>query len=534
MDELLWRLPALAAAHLRLSLTALALGLVLSLPLGVLLHRAPRWKGGVLAAVGVVQTIPSLALLAFMVPAIGAIAPVVEAIAGVRPSAIGAGPALVALTVYGVLPILQNTVAGLAGVEPALVEAARGVGMTPRQRLFRVELPLALPVIVAGVRTAAVWTIGTAVLATPIGASSLGDYIFIGLQTRNHASIAVGCVASAVLALALDVWIRTLERAARERRRRRMLGLALGLLGAWAAAFTPLLRSGGVDAKVARVGAKAFTEAYVMAEIFAGRLSDAGFETQQVGSLGSTVIFDALRSGDIDLYLDFSGTILANVMKVEAPPGGRRAVREAVQVWLEETHDIRVGAVLGYENRYAFALRRDQADRLGLRRLSDLAGPDSRLSLAASFEFFDRPEWSAVRRIYGLHFRDRTAMEQALAYEAVKSEARDVVVAYSTDARIDSFDLVLLEDDRGAIPPYEALILVRGAFADTHPEAMIALAELEGAFTEESVRRLNRGVDEEGRSPAAVARAWERDRSTGAERAPSLSSTPEMGEEHSP
>lgn len=510
LAELLARLPELALAHLQLALSALALAIALSVPLGILASRDRRVGVAILGAVNVLQTVPSLALLAFMVPAIGAIAPLVEAATGFRPSSIGAGPALVALTAYGLLPILQNTVAGLRAVDPALVEAAQGVGMDPRQRLFRVELPLAVPVIIAGTRTAAAWVVGTAVLATPVGASSLGDYIFVGLQTRNHLSIAVGCLASAALALVLDGWIRAVEVAVAHRSVLWMRILGVGLGGAWLVTVLPWMPGKG-RADV-RIGAKAFTEAYVMAEVFGQQLEQVGLAHEQVGSLGSTVIFDALVAGDLDLYLDFTGTILVNAMGEAVPNGGPEATRERVRQWLLETHDVRIAAVLGYENRYAFAVRRLDAERLALRTLSDLRGPDKGLSLVASYEFFDRPEWASVVEQYGLRFGSRTTMEQALAYEAVRSKARDVVVAYSTDARIEAFDLALLADDRHAIPPYEAIVLVRGDFADARPEAMEALAELAGSFSEASVRRLNRLVDEEGYSSTEAARVWMKNR----------------------
>ena len=207
MAEQLALLPGRLAAHLELSLTALALAALLSVPLGVRVARRSGTSSVILAAVGAAQTIPSLALLAIMVPALaslGLLLHVPLAALGLELRGIGVAPALVALTLYGMLPILRNTVTGLAGVDPAVREAARGVGMTPRQQLWRVELPLALPVIVAGLRTSAVWIVGTATLSTPVGATSLGNFIFSGLQTRNADAVLVGCVAAALLALALD------------------------------------------------------------------------------------------------------------------------------------------------------------------------------------------------------------------------------------------------------------------------------------------------------------------------------------------
>ena len=165
---LLSLLPERLAWHVLLSAAALALGLLIALPLGVLAARSPRLRWPALALAGLVQTIPSLALLALFYPLLLLLSNLAKATFGHGFSALGFLPSLLALTLYSMLPILRNTVAGLTGVEPAIVEAARGVGMTDRQRLWRVELPLALPVIMAGVRTAAVWTIGAATLSTPV------------------------------------------------------------------------------------------------------------------------------------------------------------------------------------------------------------------------------------------------------------------------------------------------------------------------------------------------------------------------------
>jgi osmoprotectant transport system permease protein len=462
----------------------------------------------VLTTVGVVQTIPRLALLALMVPALAALGALSSATLGIELRSIGFLPALIALTLYSMLPTLQNTVAGLRGIDPALVEAADGVGMTPRQRLWRVELPLALPVIVAGLRTATVWVVGTAVLSTPVGATSLGNYIFSGLQTRNFTAVLVGCLGAAGLAIVLDRLIQRLEVAVRSRRRRRA-ALTLALLaalyvytgGSW------ILQRSAAAAPSVTIGSKTFTEQYILSELLARWLErETGLEARAVQSLGSTVLFDALRSGEIDVYVDYSGTIWATIMKRESLPGSREAVLEDVAGYLRGEHGIELAAALGFQNTYALGMRRDHARELGVTDLTGLARVSPGIEIGGDYEFFVRAEWKALVGSYGFRFGALRSMDSSLMYEAVASGDVDVISAFSTDGRIAAFDLELLEDDRGVIPPYDAIVLVGPRLQREHPEALAALRRLDGRLDEPTMQRLNLAVDEQGRTPAALAR----------------------------
>ncbi|RIL06428.1 MAG: ABC transporter permease [Proteobacteria bacterium] len=509
MREGLAQLPALAAAHLELSLAALVIAAAIAVPLGIAVARRPRLGGPVLAAAGVIQTIPGLALLALMVPLFALLGAFGARHFGIELRAIGAGPALVALVLYGVLPILQNTAAGLAGVDPAAREAARAVGMTPRQSLLGVELPLALPVVIAGLRTAAVWIVGTATLSTPVGAPSLGNLIFSGLQTRRFEYVWLGCVASAALALGIDAAIRLLEAGVR-RRRRAWVALACG---AFAAAALGLLAARGVGAvgretTPIRIGAKAFTEQYVLAEILAGRLAATGAATEVLPSLGSTVLFDALRSGEVDAYVDYSGTLWATVLQRRGAPGDRAAVLDDVARTLAARHEIEVAAALGFENTYALAMRRDHAARRGIETLAQLAAAAPALELGADYEFLARAEWRALVAAYGLRFRASRSMDPSLLYQAVAAGEVDVISAFSTDGRIEALDLAVLRDEQGVIPPYDAVVLVGPRLAQGAPAALAALRRLAGAIDAEAMRRMNAAVDQQGRAPRDVAREW--------------------------
>ena len=210
--DALARLPDYFGNHVLVSVTALVLGL----------RSASRWRwprcGGRACAPccwrppASCRPFPVLRCWRCSIPLLLGAAALTERLLGVGFSALGFLPAVLALALYSMLPVVRNTITGIHGIDPAIKQAALGVGMTERQSLRMVELPLALPVIMAGVRTASVWVIGTATLSTPIGQTSLGNYIFTGLQTQNWIFVLFGCVAAAVLALAVDQLLALIER----------------------------------------------------------------------------------------------------------------------------------------------------------------------------------------------------------------------------------------------------------------------------------------------------------------------------------
>ena len=503
MTQQLALLPEYLTAHLQLTLLALLCSAAFSLPLGVAVTRVRWLERPALAVAGVIQTIPSLALLAVMVPLL----------ASLELPSIGFLPAFIGLTLYGVLPMLRNTVTGIVGVDPALRDAARAVGMTPAQQLRRVELPLAMPVIVAGIRTATVWTVGIATLSTPVGATSLGNYIFSGLQTRNYAAVLVGCIAAAALAMLLDGLVHALEIGVRTRRRRQVVGAVTAMAVLYVYTGLTLgaaLLPGG--SRPVTIGAKGFTEQYVLAHLLGQWIErETGRPTTQMQSLGSMVAFDALAAGDIDAYVDYTGTLWANVMGRTTVGMDRTAVLAEVRTFLADRHGIQMAATLGFENAYAVAAREEDAATLRLTRISDLTPLAPTLSMGGDFEFFSRPEWVAIRDAYGLAFAEQRTMDAALMYQAVAEGAVDLISAYTTDGRITAYDLRVLEDDRAAIPPYDAVILVSARLARERPDVLAALTRLEGAIDVGAMRQMNLAVDEHGAAPSTVAADYLRD-----------------------
>ncbi len=509
LTEQLEHLPGYLGAHVVLSGLALGLGVVISLPLALLLVRFRRLSFPVVSAAGVIQTIPSLALLALMVPLLGAF---------------GFWPALLALVLYSMLPILRNTVTGIAQVDPDLTRAARGLGLTRGQILRMVELPLALPVIVAGIRTSAVWVVGVATLSTPVGQTSLGNYIFGGLQTRNWTAVLFGCVAAAVLAIAIDVLLALLEGGVRERSRPRLLAAGVGLVVVFGGgALSPRLagarpaRSATAPAasasapvphkaRIVRVGAKTFTEQYILAQAIRQRLETAGLRVELKESLGSTVAFDALTKSEIDVYVDYSGTLWANAMKRTDAQAPWR-VQAELDGFLARKYGVRDLGALGFENAYALAMRRDRAKQLGVSSIADLAKRSAELTIGSDYEFFQRPEWRRVRDEYGLSFRSTVSFDSSFMYAAVAEGRVDVITAFSSDGRIAGYDLKVLSDPRRAFPPYDAVLLLSPRMAGNRAVAD-ALHPLVGAIGVDRMREANLMVDraDDKKTPAQAAR----------------------------
>src|SRR5271156_430387 len=250
-------LPDYLAQHTLLCAAALTFGVSLALPLAILASRRPRLRFWVLSITSLIQTVPGLALLAIFYPVLLGISDVTKVLVGVDVPALGFLPSVAALTLYSMLPIVRNGVAAFVGLDPAVLEAADAVGMTPRQRFMRVEAPLAAPVVMAGIRTAAVWTIGTATLSTSVGQTSLGNYIFSGLQTENWIFVLFGCIAAAGLASVVDQLLGLIERGLSVVRRSLTY---LGLVGLAALVSLALLPLGAVTAGGYVVGAKNFAE----------------------------------------------------------------------------------------------------------------------------------------------------------------------------------------------------------------------------------------------------------------------------------
>lgn len=489
------------AAHVVLGAAAIALGIMVALPLAVWASRNRTVARAALGFASLVQTIPALALLALFFPILLSL----RAVFGEGLPTLGFLPALLALALYALLPILRNAVTAQANLDPGVLQAADGVGMSRWQRLRLVEAPLAAPFIMAGIRTAAVWTIGAATLATTIGQPSLGDPIFAGLQTQNWTLVLAGCLASAGLALGADALLGLIERGFATRTRWQWIGGALAVLAAVCAAFASQLDWSDDGDNTVVIGAKQFSEQYILARLIGERLEAAGYRVEYRDGLGSAVVHRALTSGNIDIAIDYTGTLWTNQLGRQDNPG-REAMYAHIVEWERETTGTLVLGRLGFENAYAFAMRSDRASELSVASLEDLAPVAGRLSVGGDPEFFERPEWIAVRDAYGLRFAEQRNFAPTFMYNALRSGEADVISAYTSDGRIAADRLTVLADPREALPSYDALLMVTPSrtadarFLDT-------LRPLIGRIDVETMREANLMVDrdEDKRTPRQAA-----------------------------
>ncbi|MEO1168495.1 MAG: glycine betaine ABC transporter substrate-binding protein [Pseudomonadota bacterium] len=505
LQEALEQVPRLLADHVLLSAAALALGLAVALPLAVGASRNLRLRGIALGAASLVQTIPGLALLALFYPLLLALNSLFAPL-GLALPALGFLPALLALALYAVLPILRNAVTGIVGIDAAIIEAADGVGMTPRQKLRLVEAPLAAPVVMAGIRTATVWTIGAATLSTTVGQPSLGDMIFAGLQTQNWTLVLVGCLAAAALALTADALLGLIEAGIAHRSRWRIWGGLIALATGVMLALAPLAAS-GTRADLVTIGAKGFSEQYILARLLGDRLEDAGYTVRYRDGLGSAVAFEALASGDVDVYVEYTGTLWTNAMRREDNPPRDEMLAELTD-WAADTRGALLLGRLGFENTYAFAVTQETARRYEMESLEDLATAAPQLTMGTDMEFLNRPEWATIRDAYGFAFEDAQSYQPTFMYRAVESGRADVITAFSSDGRIAASNLFTLTDPRGAIPNYDAVLMV--APGRIGEERFIAALEpLLDAIPVEMMREANYMVDrDENKVSPAEAADW--------------------------
>ncbi|MZQ81179.1 ABC transporter permease subunit [Paenibacillus sp. 5J-6] len=475
--------------HIQISFIALMIAVVIAIPIAIYGTRRPRWAEGIIGVSAVLQTIPSLALLGLLIPFVG----------------IGKKPAIIALIIYSLLPILRNTYTGIRQIDQNLIEASNAMGMNGWQRLWRVELPLALPFIMSGIRTAMVLVIGTTTLAALVGAGGLGKLILLGIDRNNHDLIILGAVPVALLAIAFDYLLRFAERTSLIRIR---VFVGVGLICA-ALIIVSLLR--GTAAGVIVIGGKLGAEPEILINMYKLLIErESKIKVELKPGLGKTTfVFEALKSGAIDIYPEFTGTIVSTFLKEKAASTNSSDVYEQARAGILQTNHMVLLHPMKYNNTYALAVTTQLADQYQLKTISDLGRISPKIRPGMTLEFSDREDgYRGIEKLYGLHFANIKTMEAKLRYTAIQNGDVNLVDAYSTDSEIQQYHLTVLEDDKKLFPPYQGASLLRQETLEKYPELERILNKLGDKITDDDMRKMNYQVNVEQMSAAQVAQNY--------------------------
>jgi osmoprotectant transport system permease protein len=497
----------LTLEHIQLTAIAVGLAVLIGVPLGIMISYFRKASKTVVGGANVVQAIPSMALLGLAIPLLG----------------IGSLPAVVIVILYSLLPIIKNTYTGITSIDKATLEAAKAIGLTRSQVLMKVQIPLALPVIMAGVRISAVTAVGLMTMAAFIGAGGLGFLIFSGISTTNNAQILAGAIPAALLALLVDNIFGTVEKlvtpislqhtgnASKEKlktQRKVQKGIVAVTAGVLIVLFTfTTIQGSGNKKETITIGGKDFTEQFIVVHLMSDMIEDrTDLSVIRKENLGGTqVAFNALKSGDIDLYLDYTGTIYGDTLGY--PPNSDMVeVYETSKNDLKELYDIDMLKQFNFNNTYVLSVKPETAEKYNLETISDLRNVADELTIGATLEFLNREDGIiGLEKHYGFTFGNQIGINGANKYLAIDNGETDITDAFSTDGLLKKFNLVMLDDDKNFFPPYYAVPILRSGLLEEYPEIEGVLEELGEVLTNEVMIELNYRVDELQQQPRKVA-----------------------------
>ncbi|MFF3023991.1 ABC transporter permease/substrate-binding protein [Gottfriedia sp. NPDC057948] len=477
--------------HIQISVFALIIAIIIAVPVGIYLTRKKVLSEFVIGTTAIIQTIPSLALLGILIPLVG----------------IGKIPAVIALSVYALLPILRNTYTGIKEIDPIILEAATGLGMNGRQRLFKVELPLALPVIMAGIRTAMVIIVGTATIAALIGAGGLGSLILLGIDRNDMNLIIIGAIPSALLAIIFDFILRLIEKRSFKSFSLRIITASFILL---ALLFSPLTIKSWNKTDLVIAG-KLGAEPEIIMNMYKLLIEDETHLNVEVKpNFGKTTfVFNALKKGDIDIYPEYTGTVISTFLKEKAVSNDAKAVYEQAAEGLAKKYNLSYLEPMKFNDTYALAVPDHISKQFGIETISDATKVENQLKAGFTLEFTDREDgYLGLQKLYGLKFPNLKTMEPKLRYDAIQSGDLSIIDAYSTDSELQSYNMKVLVDDKNLFPPYQCAPLLRKETLKKYPEVEIILNKLKNKITDDEMREMNYKVNVGGKSAKSVAKEF--------------------------
>ncbi len=493
--------------HMEMTSMAVLVSLVVGVIIGIAITKNKTAASIVIGIANLMQSIPSIGLLAFMVPFVG----------------IGQKPAIIMIVIYALLPIIKNTYTGITGIDPKLLEAARGIGLSKWQRLLQVQLPMALPFIMAGIRISAVTAVGTVTIAAFAGAGGLGWMINLGLNANDPNLVLLGAIPACLLALLVDLLLGKVEKAITPeglkpadqivyvphgkrviRRRLALVLCAVLLIGP--TIFSVAKKFYDTEDRLV-IGAQNFTESLILGDIYSELIeAKTDIPIEKTYNLNGTMItVAALESGDIDMFTDYTGVLAPNVLKLPMETDTEK-VYEDVKAGLKEQFDFEMSAPIGCSNTYVLSVTPEVSEKYNLTKLSQLITQAPNLRLGCTTAFTQREDLlPKMEEEFGINFKEVVGLEGNIRYQAITSGEVEVTDAYETDALVMKSNLVRLEDDISFFPPYQAVNVFRSDVLEEYPELEDVLSLLDNAITTDEMLEMNYQVDVEGKTTEEVA-----------------------------
>jgi len=485
----------LTIEHILISLLAISIASVLGIILGIIISEYRKFSGLILGTVNILYTIPSIALLGFFITITG----------------VGNTTALIALIIYALLPIIRSTYTGIITINPLIIEASEGMGSTKLQQLFKVKIPLALPVLMSGIRNMVTMTIALAGIASFVGAGGLGVAIYRGITTNNSAMTFLGSLLIAILALVFDFILGLIEKRLTNRKRvKYKINPKLIILGLFIVIFGAYFSLNSKKNKTINIATKPMTEGYILGQMLTELIEqDTDLKvniTNGVGG-GTSNIHPAIVKGEFDLYPEYTGTSWEAVLKKEASYDESKF--DELQKEYKEKYNLEYVNLYGFNNTYGLAVNKDIAEKYNLKTYSDLAKVSNNLIFGAEYDFFEREDgYKELQKIYNMDFKKKIDMDIGLKYQAMKDKKIDVMVIFTTDGQLAISDVVVLEDDKKMYPSYRAGTVVRSEILSEYPELKPVLEKLNNILDDKTMADLNYQVESEGKKPEDVAREY--------------------------
>ncbi|MPQ44135.1 glycine betaine ABC transporter substrate-binding protein [Clostridium tarantellae] len=487
--------------HITLTSFSIFLSILIGVPLGILIGKIKPLRKPILAFINLIQAIPSMALLGLLIPFIG----------------IGSIPAIMMVVIYSLLPIVKNTYTGLNNIDANILEAAEAMGLTPLQTLKIIQMPLALPMIMAGIRISAVTSVGLMTLAAFIGAGGLGYLIFSGIQTVNNNMILAGAIPAAILALIVDyifgkieVFVSPKGCSSIPNKKKSIVFNILLLVLAGIIIFSVANNFSKGHKKNIVVGSLNFSEQLILGNMISDLIEDHTDLNvdRKLNLSGSSIAFSAINTGEIDMYVEYTGDLLINVLKDPIIHDPKKAY-EHIKPEMENKYNLTLLEPLGFNNTYTIATRKDIAEKYNLNTISDLAKISNKLVFSPTMIFVNRPDGLVgLSKVYNLKFQDVKPMDGSLRYSALNNDNSQAIDAFSTEGLLKAFNLKVLKDDKQFFPPYNAFPLIRKETLEKYPELKDTLNLLTNKLNNETMIELNYKVDQLGESPEKVAKDY--------------------------